>query len=171
MIAIERPSVFGDDEAVSALVDRQLSATEAERLRRRLAYEPVLARRFAAIGEVSATIGRAYTDTADVLEWMLVVFRHWCREVRHRDPWSGPACARGGPSSGRPAPRPIDWAIAALPSEQRRALCLVDVEGMTYAEAGAALEVGPGEIKSHVARARAACLRYLGAAGAEAGGA
>ena len=46
--------------------------------------------------------------------------------------------------------------VAALPAEQRAALMLVAVDGMSYADAAEVLRVPPGTVASRVARARLA---------------
>ena len=46
--------------------------------------------------------------------------------------------------------------VAALPAEQRSALMLVAVDGMSYADAAEVLRVPPGTVASRVARARLA---------------
>jgi RNA polymerase sigma-70 factor (ECF subfamily) len=51
-------------------------------------------------------------------------------------------------------------AIQTLPSEQREALLLVAVEGMSYTEAASVLEVPLGTLMSRLGRARAT-LRSL----------
>ena len=45
--------------------------------------------------------------------------------------------------------------MLALPEDQREALFLVGVEGFTYAEAAAILNVAEGTIMSRISRARA----------------
>ena len=50
-------------------------------------------------------------------------------------------------------------AMQALPSEQREALLLVAVEGMSYAEAAGVLGIPSGTLMSRLARARAALRR------------
>lgn len=52
-------------------------------------------------------------------------------------------------------------ALDELPREQRVAILLVDVQGFTYAEAAAALEVPPGTVASRVVRGRHALRRRL----------
>lgn len=52
--------------------------------------------------------------------------------------------------------------VAALPAEQRAALMLVAVEGMSYADAAAVLGVPPGTVASRVARARLALASAMG---------
>jgi RNA polymerase sigma-70 factor (ECF subfamily) len=49
----------------------------------------------------------------------------------------------------------IDRALAALPRDQRAAIVLVDVEGLSVAEAAAILEVPEGTVKSRCSRGRA----------------
>ncbi|RZS91216.1 RNA polymerase ECF family sigma subunit [Motilibacter rhizosphaerae] len=52
-------------------------------------------------------------------------------------------------------------ALATLPEEQRAALVLVDVQGMSVREAAAVLEVAEGTVKSRCARGRARLLPLL----------
>lgn len=52
-------------------------------------------------------------------------------------------------------------ALAALPVEQRAALVLVDMHGVSVEEAAAILEVAPGTIKSRCSRGRARLLPLL----------
>jgi RNA polymerase sigma-70 factor (ECF subfamily) len=49
----------------------------------------------------------------------------------------------------------IDRALAALPRDQRAAVVLVDVEGLSIADAAAVLEVPEGTVKSRCSRGRA----------------
>jgi RNA polymerase sigma-70 factor (ECF subfamily) len=49
----------------------------------------------------------------------------------------------------------IDRALATLPIDQRAAIVLVDVEGLSVADAAAVLEVPEGTIKSRCSRGRA----------------
>ncbi len=53
-------------------------------------------------------------------------------------------------------------ALATLPEHQRAALVLVDMHGLSVAEAAAVLEVAEGTVKSRCARGRAALLPLLG---------
>jgi hypothetical protein len=56
---------FGDDEALSALLDGALSREEAEALRRRLATEPALAARFEELRRVDEAVRGAYAGVAE----------------------------------------------------------------------------------------------------------
>jgi RNA polymerase sigma-70 factor (ECF subfamily) len=58
--------------------------------------------------------------------------------------------------------RALERALAALPPEQREAILLREIEGLSYAEISAALEVHEGTVKSRIARARAALASSLG---------
>lgn len=59
----------------------------------------------------------------------------------------------------------IQAALAQLPEAQRLALVLVDMEGLSVAEAAEALDVAEGTIKSRCSRGRAAMARILGLRG------
>ena len=61
-------------------------------------------------------------------------------------------------------------ALDQLPEGQRMALVLVDMHGLSVAEAAAILEVAEGTIKSRCSRGREAMARLLGMPGDEAGG-
>lgn len=62
----------------------------------------------------------------------------------------------------RMALREVEAAIAVLPAEQRVALLLVTVEGLSYREAAEVAAVPVGTIMSRLARARMALLAKLG---------
>lgn len=57
----------------------------------------------------------------------------------------------------------VNEAMNALPNEQRAAISLVALEGMSYAEAAAALDAPIGTIMSRIARARKALADALSA--------
>jgi RNA polymerase sigma-70 factor (ECF subfamily) len=63
-----------------------------------------------------------------------------------------------GPEGGG---RDIERALAALPEEQRAALLLVVLEGMSYREVAEIQEVPIGTVMSRLARARAHIKAYL----------
>ncbi|HEV2623251.1 MAG TPA: RNA polymerase sigma factor [Frateuria sp.] len=56
----------------------------------------------------------------------------------------------------------LAMALATLPPDQREVVALVLVEGMSYGEAAALLEVPVGTVTSRLARARAALQAHLG---------
>jgi RNA polymerase sigma-70 factor (ECF subfamily) len=55
----------------------------------------------------------------------------------------------------------VDASLGRLPADQRLAVVLRDVEGMTYEEIAAATGAGVGTVKSRIGRARAALRRSL----------
>lgn len=59
----------------------------------------------------------------------------------------------------------VDAALAALPTKFRQAVLLVDVDGLSYAEAAEALGVPEGTVTSRLHRARAHIRQRLAAAG------
>ena len=79
------------------------------------------------------------------------------------------ALAAGGAPVGGPASEEVSRALEALPEEFRLAVLLVDVEGLTYEEAAAALGCPVGTIRSRLARARRALFVELHDYAAKAG--
>jgi RNA polymerase sigma-70 factor, ECF subfamily len=57
--------------------------------------------------------------------------------------------------------RDMERALATLPEEQRAVVLLVGVEGLTYAETAAALEVPVGTVMSRLARGRQRLRTYM----------
>jgi RNA polymerase sigma-70 factor (ECF subfamily) len=58
--------------------------------------------------------------------------------------------------------RDVERALAKLPDEQRSALLLVGMEGMSYDEAAAVLGVAVGTIRSRLSRGREALRQLMG---------
>ena len=58
--------------------------------------------------------------------------------------------------------RDLERAIAKLPEEQRTAILLVGLEGMSYEEVAGILGVRVGTIRSRLSRGRAALRRLMG---------
>lgn len=56
----------------------------------------------------------------------------------------------------------VSAALAALPAEQRLAIVLVDLQGLSMAEAADVLQVPPGTVKSRCSRGRARLALSLG---------
>lgn len=76
------------------------------------------------------------------------------------------------PEPGAPAPQlghlalaELARAIEALPLDQKEALLLVTLEGLSYSEAAAILDIPPGTLMSRLGRARAALRAATGASG------
>jgi RNA polymerase sigma-70 factor (ECF subfamily) len=79
----------------------------------------------------------------------------------------GPALAAGGPAAedafdARRLLARVDHELASLPERQRAALCLTAVEGLSYAEVAAALEISESAVKALVHRARTALAERIG---------
>jgi RNA polymerase sigma-70 factor (ECF subfamily) len=72
-----------------------------------------------------------------------------------------PAVAPAQP--GRIALNELSRAIATLVDDQREALLLVVLEGLSYSEAAAALDIPMGTLMSRLGRARAALRKMTGA--------
>lgn len=124
---------------------------------------------------VMRLLERGAPDDADVRKWAFRVCKNiWiddrrARAVRLQAAASGALDGAGAADGeraamGRLALDEAERALAALPAEQRAALTLVAVEGMTYAEAAEALDVPVGTIMSRISRARAALSEALPAA-------
>ncbi len=84
---------------------------------------------------------------------------HLAQLVQRNNPGLGPeATVRVGQ---------IYRAFSTLPDEQRAALHLVSIEGLSYQEAAAVLDVPLGTLMSRLGRARAALREFEGSASAE----
>lgn len=71
--------------------------------------------------------------------------------------------ATPAPQPGRIALNEMSRAIDLLPDDQREALLLVVLEGLTYAEAAQVLKVPAGTLMSRLSRARSALKALTGA--------
>ena len=102
--------------------------------------------------------------------WMFRVIRNaWIDETRARARWQKVlAPEEAGENVGE---TPIDAhadllsvqrAMAALPHDQRMAVALVLIEGLSYQEAAAVMDVPVGTLTSRLARGRAALQAMLG---------
>ncbi|MBY0423332.1 MAG: RNA polymerase sigma factor [Parvularculaceae bacterium] len=142
---------------------------------RRFAYALAGARADAddlAQATVLRLLERGAPEDADLKRWAFRVCKNlWiddrrARAVRLQAATSGAVdgeTATDGERAaiGRVALAEAETAMAALPPEQRTALALVAVEGMSYAEAAEALDVPVGTIMSRISRARVALSERL----------
>ena len=107
--------------------------------------------------------------------WMFGIMKNaWIDEVRarrRRDRLHAPeeAGATVGDSSAaaRDIALSVEAAMERLPDEQRMAIALVLVEGLSYRDAAVALEVPIGTLTSRLARGRETLQALLGDGGAE----
>ena len=116
-----------------------------------------------------------FRPTGPMQAWLyrilLNLYRNGLRQTRRRgDHVSIDALvvepAIPAPQPGRIALAEMSRAIDQLPSEQREALLLVVLEGVSYEEAAGILEIPAGTLMSRLSRARVA-LRQLTGAGEE----
>lgn len=115
---------------------------------------------------VERILDKGMPDDADATKWAYRVCKNaWIDEIRSRDVRQrypqqvGGEYDVGAPSAEDSAAtektlEAVAAALDRLPNEQRMALTLVAVEGKSYAEAAAILEVPVGTIMSRIARAR-----------------
>lgn len=115
---------------------------------------------------------RGAPDGADTRKWAFRVCKNlWIDELRarrvRRDAAQSadlrPEADLDGERAavGAVALAETERAMAALPEDQRAALALVAIEGLTYAEAAEALQTPIGTIMSRISRARAALAAAL----------
>lgn len=101
--------------------------------------------------------------------WVFGILRNaWIDEVRARKRGSKvfvaeEAGARVGvsPMEGQMVAMSVEAAMARLPEEQRMAIALVLIEGLSYKEAAAALDIPIGTLTSRLARGREALQGML----------
>lgn len=101
--------------------------------------------------------------------WMFGIVRNaWIDEVRARKRRSAVLAPEeaGSNVADSTAPEQVDLlsvqrAMHALPEEQRLAIALVLIEGLSYKEAAAALEIPQGTLTSRLARGREALQAQL----------
>ncbi len=122
---------------------------------------------------VQITVERAlrkfdqWEDETRLENWMFGIMRNaWIDEVRtrvRRDRVFAPeeAGENVGASSGDQDAIALQSALAQLPEEQRMAVGLVLLEGLSYKEAAEVLEVPIGTVTSRLARAREALAAIL----------
>jgi RNA polymerase sigma-70 factor (ECF subfamily) len=110
-----------------------------------------------------------YRSGASLASWMFGIMKNaWIDDRRARGRRG--EVALPDDSGEHPAVAPVDanvalWSMSEamdkLPEEQRLAVALVLVEGMSYREAAALLEIPIGTLTSRLARGRAALMSLL----------
>lgn len=111
-----------------------------------------------------------FDGAAAFTTWLYRVTRNTCldavRAGRHRpipvDPIDLVIPAPGDLADEVALSTAVERAIGSLPPEERDALNAITVFGMTYSEAGEALGLPAGTVKSRVFRARRALVAALG---------
>lgn len=104
--------------------------------------------------------------------WVFGIVRNaWIDEVRARQrgqrlfaPEEHGAQVGESPFEGQDLAMSVQSALARLPEEQRMAIALVLIEGLSYREAAEALAVPIGTLTSRLARGREALQALLGGA-------
>lgn len=91
--------------------------------------------------------------------WLFTIIKNaWIDETPTRKPGApDPQTRRGATAAER--------ALLGLPDDQRLAVCLVLVEGLSYREAADVMEVPIGTLTSRLGRGRAALMAELGGGG------
>jgi len=104
--------------------------------------------------------------------WMFRIMKNaWIDETRARSRRSAVLAPEedgarvgydgAGAMGARLEARAVEAAMARLPEEQRLAVALVLVEGLSYGEAAEVLEIPPGTLTSRLVRGRMALLAQL----------
>ena len=100
--------------------------------------------------------------------WVMRIMKNaWIDETRSRSRWgkvldAEEAGANVSDGSGQTDEQlAIGQALANLPDEQRIAVALVLIDGLSYADAAEVLEIPPGTLNSRVVRGRMALMEAL----------
>lgn len=118
----------------------------------------------------------AWRDGTRIDSWMFTIMKNaWIDETRTRKRRGGLAGAGeaietvadpGVPDlETRRAATAAERVLLGLPDDQRLAVCLVLVEGLSYREAADVMEVPIGTLTSRLGRGRAALMAELGPGG------
>lgn len=105
--------------------------------------------------------------------WMFGIMKNaWIDEVRARRrrervhaPEEAGATVGDASAAARDIALSVEAAMAQLPEEQRMAIALVLVEGLSYKDAATALEIPIGTLTSRLARGRETLQALLGGGG------
>ncbi|MBT8149170.1 MAG: RNA polymerase sigma factor [Gammaproteobacteria bacterium] len=121
---------------------------------------------------VERVLSRELPDDVDLLKWMFRVCRNlWIDEYRSRkvrnNAAQDPSLQAQQIFDGEKAIyqeitlNQVDAAMQQLPDEQRTIISLVAVEGLSYSEVAATLDIPTGTVMSRLSRARAALSKLL----------
>lgn len=122
---------------------------------------------------VQTAVERALTrrdqwrDGTRLDSWVMRIMKNaWIDETRSRARWGKvmegeDAGLNVGASSDPADSLAIAQAMAKLPDEQRIAVALVLVDGLSYADAADVLEIPPGTLNSRLVRGRMALMEML----------
>ena len=162
LAAIVEGMAAGDRDALKQLYDRfgaRLYGIAHRILRDRSLAEDALQEAFVKIWRNSNRFDRA---RGSALGWVVIIVRRAAFDLRPREPaaefWD---LVHEQPETGMLDPG-LERALEALPANQRRALLLMYVHGLTHAELAAAMDAPLGTVKSWVRRASAALRDKLG---------
>lgn len=161
----------------SSAIDAEMADALCEMLPRLRRFARTLARHPAdaddllqvALERVLARSGQWRRDTR-LDAWVFGIIRNaWIDEVRARQrgqkifaPEEHGAHVGESPIEGRELAMTVQAAMQQLPEEQRMAIALVLIEGLSYREAADAMEVPVGTLTSRLARGREALQALLG---------
>lgn len=158
----------GDHVAFHALVDRH--AGGLYRLAAALIGDPMAAQDVVQETLLGAFTGLSkFRGEASVKTWLTRILvrqvaRHHRREVPRRTaPLTGSELAPGRPDAGAVADTRLDFqqALARLGPEHREVILLREVQGLSYHEVAAVLNLPQGTVESRLARARALLRQSL----------
>ena len=138
------------------------------RLARVLTREPSAADDLVQIAvERALTRKGQWQPGTSLANWVMRIMKNaWIDETRSRGRWGKVLDAEdAGLDVAAPASQEdalaIEQAMAALPDEQRIAVALVLIDGLSYAEAADVLEIPPGTLNSRLVRGRTALMAQL----------
>jgi len=98
---------------------------------------------------------------ADFRVWLLTLLhQHRCNPFRQIDPLAGSP----HPGTTMRSLSALQQAMRRLPEEQRAALLLVGLEGLSYSETAVILRISPGAVRARLTRGRENLRRALGGA-------
>jgi RNA polymerase sigma-70 factor (ECF subfamily) len=114
------------------------------------AYRAIVERRFDGRSRVETWLYRIVTNTA------IDALRNGARRPRSVETLPEPAWDGAAAAEARVALRELELLLAALPPDQRAAIVLKSVEGLSAAEIAEIMETSEGAVEQRLVRARAA---------------